>query len=136
MRCPECAGTRATVAANPSGAIVAAIAGLVVATAAGIGWGFFPEWEFYWALILGFGAVETMARFLRPRRGLDLQIIAIVIVVYGVLLSRVVLAQRLGIDLAAIDSFSQALQRALYLRPIPDLIFAAIPIAIAWVRFR
>ena len=60
----------------------------------GIAWGFFPEWQFYWALLLGFGAVETMVRFLTKRQGLDLQVIAIAIVVFGIVLSRVVLAQR------------------------------------------
>ena len=44
----------------------------------GIAWGFFPEWQFYWALLLGFGAVETMVRLLTKRQGLDLQAIAIV----------------------------------------------------------
>ena len=62
--------------------------------------------------------------------------IAIAIVVFGVLLSRAVLAWRLGIDLHDINNFRPALQRALLLRPIPDLLFAALPIAIAWVRFR
>ncbi len=96
MRCPDCAGTRSSVAANPAGTLTAAGAGLAVATAAGLAWGFFPDWQFYWALLLGFGTVETMVRLLTKRQGLDLQAIAIAIVVYGIVLSRVVLAQRLG----------------------------------------
>jgi hypothetical protein len=136
MRCPDCAGTRSSVAANPAGTLTAAGAGLVVATAVGIGWGFFPDWQFYWALLLGFGAVETMVRLLTKRQGLDLQAIAIVIVVFGLVLSRVVLAQRLGVSLAGIESFGPMVQRGLYLRPVPDLLFALLPIIIAWIRFR
>ena len=114
----------------------AAGAGLAVATAVGVAWGFFPDWQFYWALLLGFGVVETMVRLLTKRQGLDLQAIAIVIVVFGMLLSRVVLAQRLGVDLAEIENFGPQVQRALYLRPVPDLLFAVLPIVIAWIRFR
>jgi hypothetical protein len=136
MRCPDCAGTRATAIANPAGTLQAALAGLAVATIVAVGWGFFPTWGFYWALLLGFGVVETMARLLRARRGPDLQVIAIVIVAYGLLLSRLILAQRLGIDFGAINDFGPRVQRALYLRPIPDLLFAAFSIVIAWIRFR
>ena len=136
MRCPDCGGTRSSVAGNPTQTLAAAGAGLAAAAAAGVGWGFFPEWGFYWSLLLGFGAVETMVRFLRKQRGADLQLIAIVVVVFGVVLSRVVLAQRLGVSLGTISDFGPAVQRALYLRPIPDLLFAALPVLIAWVRFR
>ena len=136
MRCPDCAGTRSAVAANPSQTLVAAGAGLAVAAVAGIGWGFFPEWGFYWALLLGFGTVESMVKLLRKHHGTDLQAIAIVIVLFGVVLSRVILAQRLGVGLGTISDFGPAAQRALYLQPIPDLLFAALPVLIAWVRFR
>jgi hypothetical protein len=136
MRCPDCAGTRSSVAANPARTLTAAAAGLAVANVVGIGWGFFPDWQFYWALLLGFGTVETMVRLLTKRRGLDLQAIAIVVVVFGIVLSRVVLAQRLGVNLAEIKTPRPAVQRALYLRPLPDLLFALLPILIAWVRFR
>jgi hypothetical protein len=47
-----------------------------------------------------------------------------------------VLTQRLGIDLTAIEGFGPMAQRVLYLRPVPDLLFAVLPIAIAWIRFR
>lgn len=136
MRCPDCAGTRAATRANPTGVAAAAAAGLGVATLAGLAWAFSPSWGFYWALILGFGSVEAMARVLRQRTGPDLQAIGIAVVVYGMVLSRVVLAQRLGIDLADINDFSPQMQRALYLRPIPDLLFCALPVAIAWIRYR
>jgi hypothetical protein len=136
MRCPDCAGTRSSVAAYPARTLTAAAAGFAVATAVGIAWGFFPDWQFYWALLLGFGSVETMVRLLTKRQGLDLQAIAIAIVVFGMVLSRVVLMQRLGVSLAEIENFGPIAQRALYLRPVPDLLFALMPIAIAWIRFR
>ncbi len=136
MRCPDCAGTRATIKANPAATAKAAAAGLAVATVAGFGWGVLPNWQFYWALILGFGVVEAMARILGMRRGIDLQAIAIAIVVYGMLLSRVVLALRLGVDVSAVEALTPQLQRTLYLRPVPDLLFMILPILIAWVRFR
>jgi hypothetical protein len=136
MRCPDCAGTRSAVAANPARTLTAAGAGLAVATAAGIAWGFFPDWQFYWALLLGFGTVETMVRLLTKRQGIDLQAIAIVIVVYGIVLSRVVLAQRVGVNLADIENVGPLVQRVLYLRPVPDLLFALLPVIIAWIRFR
>jgi hypothetical protein len=136
MRCPDCAGTRSSVAANPAGTLTAAGAGLAVATAAGLAWGFFPDWQFYWALLLGFGTVETMVRLLTKRQGPDLQAIAIAIVVYGIVLSRVVLAQRLGVSLTEIESFGPMAQRVLYLRPVPDLLFALLPVVIALIRFR
>jgi hypothetical protein len=136
MRCPDCAGTRPTVAVNPAGTLRAAAAGLAVAAVVGVGWAFFPEWGFYWALLLGFGAVETMVHFLRGRTGFDLQAIAIAVVLFGVILSRVVLVWRLGIDVSDVNDFTRLAQRALYLRPIPDLLFAALPVLIAWIRFR
>jgi hypothetical protein len=51
-------------------------------------------------------------------------------------LSRVVLAQRLGIGLAEIETLRPVVQRGLYLRLLPDLLFALLPLLIAWVRFR
>lgn len=136
MRCPDCAGTRAAIAANPATTLVAAGAGLAVAAVVGVVWGVFPEWEFYLALLLGFGVAETMARLLRKHHGSDLQAIAIVAVLFGMVVSRVVLAQRIGVDLGDVNDLRPAVQRALYLRPIPDLLFAVLPILIAWRRFR
>ena len=51
-------------------------------------------------------------------------------------LSRFVLAQRLGIDLEQINQLSPRAPRALHLTLIPDLLFAALPFVIGWVRFR
>jgi hypothetical protein len=44
--------------------------------------------------------------------------------------------QRLGVDREMLGDLRPVVQRALYLRPIPDLLFALLPILIAWVRFR
>jgi hypothetical protein len=40
------------------------------------------------------------------------------------------------VSLAEIEIFRPAAQRALYLRPVPDLLFAVLPVVIAWIRFR
>ena len=77
-----------------------------------------------------------MAANLRGRRGPDLQIIAMAIVAFGLILSRVVMAQRLGIDLGDVSEFARGVERGLYLRPIPDLLFAALALALPWIRFR
>jgi hypothetical protein len=77
-----------------------------------------------------------MAKLLKGRQGIDLQLIALAIVAYGMALSRVVLAARLGIDPSVVNDLSPQVQRAMYLRPIPDLLFMLIPLAIAWIRFR
>lgn len=136
MRCPDCAGTRAASKAAPQRVLTAAGAGLLVAVLAGVGWGLSPTWGFYWALILGFGSVEAMAKLLRGRTGPDLQAIAAAVVLVGMVTSRVVLAQRLGLDLGQLGDLGPAVQRALYLRPVPDLVFCVLPVVIAFIRFR
>ena len=52
------------------------------------------------------------------------------------LFRKVVQISDAGIDLESINAFSPRLQSALQLRPIPDLLFAVIPVVIAWIRFR
>ena len=39
-------------------------------------------------------------------------------------------------SLTEIESFGPMAQRVLYLRPVPDLLFALLPVVIAWIRFR
>ena len=138
LRCPECAGVRGLPTyATSSGVLArAAGAGLAVAVPVGLIWGFAPDWGFYLALALGFGVAEAMARASNAKRGRDLQLLALVIVALGLVLSRVVLAQRLGLSLAIINALAPGVEGALWLRPIPDLLFAALPFVIGWIRFR
>ena len=138
LRCPECAGVRGLPTyATSSGVLArAAAAGLAVALAVGLVWGFAPDWGFYLALALGFGVAEAMAWASNAKRGRDLQVLALVIVAFGLALSRIVLAQRLGLGWEAINALAPGVESVLGLRPIPDLLFAALPFVIGWIRFR
>lgn len=114
-------------------------------------WRFFPQWQFYLSLLLGFGVVESMARIVRDKRGLDLQIVAILIVSVGLVLSRVLLAQRFGVTVADVNAMEarlgspeifetygqfESVSDVLQLRLIPDLLYATVALVIAWIRFR
>ena len=138
LRCPDCAGVRGlpTYATSTNVLAKAAGAGLVVAAAIGILWAFAPDWGFYFALALGFGVAEAMAWASNAKRGRDLQVVALAIVAFGVVLSRVVLAQRLGISWEQVNALAPFVEDALRLRLIPDLLFAAVPFVIGWIRFR
>jgi hypothetical protein len=128
----------------------AGAAGLAVAVVVGVIWGFIPDWGFYLSLALGFGVAEAMARMANYKRGRDLQVVAMAMVAVGLLISRYVLAQRLGITAeqinqldqivfspAILDDFGGPVQvtTAMRLR-IVDLVFAAIPFVITWIRFK
>lgn len=138
LRCPECAGVRGlpTYRTESSVLLKAMAIGFAVAIVVGAIWGYIPEWNFYLSLLLGFGVAEGMARAANGKRGRDLQAAAIGAVVFGLLLSRTVIAQRLGISWEAINQFPPYIEQALYLRPVPDGLFAALSVAIAWYRFR
>jgi hypothetical protein len=125
--------------------------GLLVAVPLSILWGFFPAWQFYFALAMGFGTAEVMARAANHKRGRDLQLLAIGIVVLGMIISRAVIAQRFGVTWEQINQadaviFNEAvfeeyghpvyLADLMYLRVIPDLIYALLPLVIGWMRFR
>jgi hypothetical protein len=154
LRCPDCAGVRGlpTYRTSSSSLVKAAGAGLAVALLTAVLWRFFPEWQFYLCLILGFGTVEAMARFSGNKRGADLQLVAVLLVTLGLGLARVLLAQRFGISLgevnaldetvrgseiiSAFDQRSMPVSEALQLRLVPDVVYAAMAYAIAWIRFR
>jgi hypothetical protein len=152
LRCPECAGVRGlpTYQTNSNVLLKAGAAGLAVAVVVGVIWGFIPDWGFYLSLALGFGVAEAMARMANYKRGRDLQVVAMAMVALGLVISRYVLAQRLGITAeqinqldqivfspAILDDFGGPVQvtTAMRLR-IVDLIFAAIPFVITWIRFK
>ncbi len=154
LRCPDCAGVRGlpTYRTPASSLAKAAGAGLAVAVGTAILWRFFPEWQFYLCLLMGFGVVETIARFSGNKRGADLQFLAMGIVTIGFLLSRVLLAQRFGISMAEVNALEQrvisdeiigqygfggaSVSDILQLRFIPDVVYALLAYLIAWIRFR
>lgn len=152
LRCPDCAGVRGlpTYQTSPNALLKAGAAGLAVAIVVGVIWGYIPDWGFYLAIALGFGVAEAMAKMANYKRGRDLQVVALAMVVLGLVISRYVLAQRLGITFEQINNLDQVVisqgifddfggpvrvTTAMRLRLV-DLIFAAIPFVINWVRFK
>ncbi len=152
LRCPDCAGVRGLPTYQTSTNVLARAGGvgLAVAVAVGVLWGFIPDWGFYLSLVLGFGVAEAMAKAANYKRGRDLQIIAMVLVALGLVISRYVLAERFGITADQINRLDEfvfnpevmneygggvRVTALLRLRLI-DLLFGAIPFVIGWIRFR
>ncbi len=140
-RCSECAGGPRISTYRPASTAVfakATGAGLLVGVAVGIAWGFWPAWGFYFSLLLGFGVAEVMARLANDKRGNDLMAAAMGIIVVGLLVSRYTIAATtdfLTIDLLINNFSNEAVRRAFYLRPLPDMLFMGIPFVIAYIRF-
>lgn len=139
-RCPDCAAVRGLPTYQTSGsAMVKAVAvGGIIAIAVGVLWGYFPAWSFYLSLLLGFGVAEGMSWAANYKRGSDLQIAAIVLVIAGLVIARIVIAQRFGLTLPDVlrNATNPAIARLFQLRLLPDLLFAALAIVIPYVRFR
>ena len=140
FRCPNCAAVRGLPTYRTStGSIIKSVAiGLGVALAAGVLWGLFPDWRFYAALLLGFGVAEGMAWAAKDKRGADLQAIGMFCVLLGLLVARITIAERFGISLEFILGHltNPHLMAMLQLRLLPDLLFAALALAIPFIRFR
>lgn len=138
MRCPSCAGVRTmgTIKTDSISLAKAALAGLAVAVVVAALWRFFPGWQFYLSLALGFGVVEAVAWATDNKRGRDLQILSMVMITIGFVLSRWFLADRYGVSLEDINNLSRYGTAALQLRAVPDLLFVALGYVIAWIRFR
>ncbi|HET8522359.1 MAG TPA: hypothetical protein VFL82_03940 [Thermomicrobiales bacterium] len=138
LRCPDCAGVRGLPTYRTDSSVLAksALCGLGVAVVVGVIWGYLPTWGFYLSLALGFGVAEAMAWASRAKRGLDLQIVGMLMVVVGLVISRAVLAQRLGIPWELINQMAPGVQQFLNLELVPDGIFAALSMLIVWLRFR
>ncbi len=109
---------------------------MAVAVAVGVLWRFAPGWQFYLCLMLGFGVAETMAWAANYKRGRDLQLLGMATVVGGLVLARVLLAQRYGITAEAVNEYDDIVAELLQIRLIPDLVFAGIAVVIPWIRFR
>lgn len=138
LRCPECAGVRGLPTyRTDSGTLAKSIgAGVLVAIVIGVIWGYIPGWNFYLSLLLGFAVAESMAYVSRAKRGADLQIAGVLAVVLGLVVSRAVMAHRYNISLWEINGFSQYVESRLYLKFIPDGLFAGVAALIVWYRFR
>lgn len=153
LRCPDCAGVRGlpTYRTPASDFARAAGGGLLVAVFVAVLWRFGPSWSFYLSLLLGFGVVESISYLAKHKRGRDLQLLAMAIITVGLVLSRVLLAQRYGVTLEDLNNLSagvrteevqreffrpQPVDYLLRLRLVPDLVYAALAYVIAWIRFR
>lgn len=137
-RCPECAGVRApgTIRTGTDSLLKAALGGLLVAVVIAALWRFFPNWQFYLSLAMGFGVVETVAWATNNKRGRDLQVLSMAIITVGFLLSRFLLFDRYNLTFDHLNNMSPVVARALQLQAIPDLVFLGMAYLIAWVRFR
>jgi len=138
LRCPDCAGVRGLPTyPTATDALVKAIGlGLVIAVVIGILWSRIPDWGFYLALVLGFGIAEAMAWAVKGKRGADLQIAGIALVVVALVISRYLLFDRYGLSLGQYSELSDFGKRELHVRIIPDGLFAIMPMLIVWYRFR
>ena len=141
FRCATCAQVRGLPTYETSPGILARslLAGLLVATGVGVLWGYLPDWGFYLSLALGFGVAESMAWAANYKRGRELQFLAFACVLFGIVLSRAVLAQRLpglGLDDLLDRATDPQVIAAFRLRLIPDLLFLALAMIIPYVRFR
>ena len=138
LRCPDCAGVRGlpTYRTESNALLKAGGLGFAVAFAVAVVWRFLPEWQFYLCLLLGFGVAESMAWAANYKRGRDLQALGVGLVVLSLVSARYLLAQYYGISAEQVNAYSEAVARLLQLRLIPDILFAAIAVAIPWIRFR
>jgi hypothetical protein len=140
-RCPDCAGVRGLPTYQTSSTVIvkAVVVGVLVATAIGVLWGYFPSWNFYLALALGFGVAESVAWASNQKRGSDLQAVTIGCVLLGLVVSRVFIGLNhpiLTIDDLLNNATNPTVLDVFQLRLIPDILFAGIAVAIAYVRFR
>lgn len=138
MRCPDCAGVRGLPSyRTDSGTLVkAVIGGLLVAVLVGVVLGYLPDWNFYLTLVLGFGVAETMARLSNGKRGLDLTIAGWLAVTLGLVLSRWVLMDRLGLPWEVVRDMRPGVDQFMNLQLIPDGVVAALAYIIIYLRFR
>ncbi len=138
MRCPDCAGVRGlpTYRTDSNTLLKSAVAGLAVAILVGVILGYLPNWNFYLTLVLGFGVAESMARLSKEKRGLDLQIVGWIAVSLGLVISRWVLMERLGLPWEVVQEMRFGVDRLMNLELMPDGIIAVVPYLIVYLRFR
>lgn len=138
MRCPDCAGVRGlpSYRTDTNTLLKTAIGGFLVAILIGVVLGYLPDWNFYLTLVLGFGVAETMARLSNEKRGLDLQIIGWLAVALGLVISRWVLMDRLGLPWEVVRSLRPGVDILMNLQLVPDGVFAAVAFLIVYLRFR
>ena len=125
-----------TYATPGSSLLLSAALGLGVAVLYAGLFALIPAWNFYLTLMLGFGVAEAMAWAAKNKRGVDLQVAGIAVVLIALALGRVVLATRLNISWEQVNAFTPRVEDQLRLSLTPDGLFAAIAVLIPWYRFR
>ena len=111
----------------------------MVAAAVGFLWGSYPDWGFYMSLLMGFGVAESIAKAANYKRGPELQAIAIGCVLFGIVVSRVTIAQLtpgLSINMLLENPGDPFVRAVFHLRLIPDILFMALAPLICYVRFK
>lgn len=93
FRCIECANLQVlpTYAVQPTYYLRSAVGGLVVAGIMGVVMGYFPDFEFWTALIMGLAVPEAVAAGANQKRGPGLQMVGIGSIFAGFIVSRVVM---------------------------------------------
>lgn len=119
--------------------------GVAIAIAVGIVWGRLPLWSFWFAIGGAFLIAEATVRVTGAKRGNTYQMIGMLSVVLCVVVSRIVLANHLGLSLgdilnvlnsSRIDSpRSRALFQIMAL-DLPNIVYIALALAIPFLRFR
>jgi hypothetical protein len=138
MRCPDCAGVRGlpSYRTDSSTLLKSIIVGFLVAIVVGALLGYLPDWNFYLTLILGFGIAESMARLSNEKRGLDLMISGWLAVALGLVISRWVLMDRLGLPWEVVRDMRPGVDNLMNLQLVPDGLIAALAFVIIYLRFR
>lgn len=138
LRCPDCAGVRGlpTYPTSADALIKGVAVGFVIAVVIGFIWSRGPQWGFYLALILGFAIAEALAWAVKGKRGADIQVVGIALVLISLLISRYLLFDRYGVSLGDFFDLNEYGRTILYVRLVPDGIIALFPIVIVWYRFR
>jgi hypothetical protein len=150
LRCPDCArGPVPVVYQTDASLLLRAIGGgLVAALVIGAAWGYLIDaglgrfgggydWSFWFCLLLGFGVAETVSWLANRKRGQNLQLVGIVSVLLGFVVSRVVLNLRQRPSLTLDQFLNSPLSNAQHLRiDLLTILFVGLACVIAWRRFR
>jgi hypothetical protein len=93
-RCYDCADVKVlpTYAVDTSYYAKSAVAGIGAAAIIGVLWGFLPGFDFWAALIMGIVVGDLVSRMANMKRGPGLQMVGLLSVGVGVLISRAVFA--------------------------------------------
>jgi hypothetical protein len=138
LRCPDCAGVRGLPTYSTPGTSLAKglAVGAALAIAFALLFAWIPQWNFYLSLALAFGVAEAIAWAAKNKRGADLQILGIVVVIAAMALGRVFLAYREGFTWEQVNAFTPYVKESLRMALAPDGFFAALTVLIPWYRFR